>query len=109
MKKPIKISIIIPVFNEELYISDTIDSLLNQSTSYPFEIIIVDGISTDSTRQIVQSKINQNPVDKIKLIDNKNRIVSSGFNIGLSLGINPMLVLCIQFFVSLYIFILFFR
>jgi len=84
MKKPIKISIIIPVFNEELYISDTIDSLLNQSTSYPFEIIIVDGISTDSTRQIVQSKINQNPVDKIKLIDNKNRIVSSGFNIGLS-------------------------
>ena len=57
MIKSIKISIIIPVYNEGLYISDTVDSLLNQNTSYTHEIIIVDGMSTDGTRKIIKNKL----------------------------------------------------
>ena len=83
-EKNIKISIIIPVYNEELYISRTIDSLLNQTTTFSFEIIIVDGMSTDGTRKIIQNKIIQNPKISLKLFDNKKQIVSSGFNIGLT-------------------------
>lgn len=92
MIKSIKISIIIPVYNEGLYISDTVDSLLNQNTSYNHEIIIVDGMSTDGTRKIIQDKINRNPNKIIKLFDNKKRIVSSGFNIGLTNSVGDIII-----------------
>jgi glycosyltransferase involved in cell wall biosynthesis len=48
------ISVIMPVYNGEKYIRETIDSVLNQ-TYRNFEFIIVDDGSTDSTRQIVSS------------------------------------------------------
>jgi glycosyltransferase involved in cell wall biosynthesis len=47
-----KISVIVPVFNEEKYIEKCVESLLVQE--YPdFEIIIVDDGSTDNTLQIL--------------------------------------------------------
>lgn len=84
MIENIKISIILPVYNEKLYISRTIDSLLNQITSFSYEIIIVDGMSTDGTRKIIKNKISQSPKINIKLINNKKKFVSFGFNIGLT-------------------------
>jgi chlorobactene glucosyltransferase len=48
-----KVSIIVPVRNEEKYISKCLDSLLNQR--YPnFEIIVIDDSSSDGTWDIVQ-------------------------------------------------------
>ena len=48
-----KVSILIPLYNSELYISETIDSCLNQS--YPnIEIIIVDDGSTDNGLKIAR-------------------------------------------------------
>lgn len=84
MKDKSVISIIIPTFNEELYIANTIDSLIAQKTSYKFEIIIVDGMSNDDTRKIIKQKIIDYPQKNIIILDNKRKIVSSGFNIGLS-------------------------
>ncbi len=54
------ISIIIPVFNGELYLDDVIGSLLVQ-TLQPLEVIIVDDGSTDATRDIVTSYQQQFP------------------------------------------------
>ncbi len=48
------VSIIIPIRNEEAFISRTLDTVLNQD--YPhdlMEIIIADGMSTDKTRDII--------------------------------------------------------
>jgi len=53
MKKMPKISVLMPVFNEEQYLSEAIDSVLKQ-TMQDFEIIIVDDISTDNTIKIAQ-------------------------------------------------------
>lgn len=52
--KPI-VSIIIPVYNSEKWIKNTLESLLKQDCSHvPFEIICVDNNSTDSSLEILK-------------------------------------------------------
>jgi glycosyltransferase involved in cell wall biosynthesis len=56
-----KISIIIPTYNRGHYITETIDSFVNQNyPSADYEIIISDNNSTDDTESIIQSKIAEN-------------------------------------------------
>ncbi len=46
-----KVSIVIPAFNEEGYISEAVQAALNQD--YPdFEVIVVDNASTDATAAV---------------------------------------------------------
>lgn len=76
------LSIICPTFNEEKYISKTIHSFLKQKYhSFELEILICDGMSTDSTRSIVEELSKKNPL--IRLLDNPNRKTPFAFNIGL--------------------------
>ena len=51
--KPL-VSVIIPVFNLEIYLGEAIDSVLNQ-TCQDFEIILVDDGSADRSREIIES------------------------------------------------------
>jgi glycosyltransferase involved in cell wall biosynthesis len=53
-QKPLKISVVIPVHNEEKYIGACLDSLLKQSDPAD-EIIVVDNNSTDNTAKIVST------------------------------------------------------
>jgi glycosyltransferase involved in cell wall biosynthesis len=74
------ISILIPIRNETAYIQRCLEAVLFQD--YPhdrMEILIADGMSTDSTRQIIQSF--QNDHTQIKLFDNPGKIVPTGLNI----------------------------
>ena len=48
------ISVIIPVYNVQDYISDCLDSLLNQKTSFD-EIVIIDDGSTDESGAICEA------------------------------------------------------
>ena len=61
-----KVSIIIPTYNREEFITETIKSVLNQ-TYKDFEIIVVDDGSTDNTKQKLELFKS-----KIKLIEQKN-------------------------------------
>lgn len=76
------LSVIVPIYNEEKYIAKCIDSMLNQD--YPkedMEIILVDGMSKDKTREIVATYTESYPF--IRLIDNPNRIAPWAMNIGI--------------------------
>lgn len=54
MKKSSLISVIIPVYNRERYLAETIESVLSQ-TYRPIEIIVVDDGSTDGTADVAGS------------------------------------------------------
>lgn len=49
-----KLSIIIPAYNLEEYISSTLDSLLRINFSRNYEIIVVNDGSTDNTENIIK-------------------------------------------------------
>lgn len=49
-----KISVVMPVYNEENYLSASIESILNQ-TFTDFEFIIIDDGSTDDSAKIIKS------------------------------------------------------
>ena len=66
-----KISIIIPVYNQELYLKDCLDSVINQ-TLKDIEIICIDDCSTDNSLSILK-KYNQKD-NRIKIIAQKNNI-----------------------------------
>ncbi len=53
MKNP-KISVIIPIYNVEDYLEDTLHSLLNQSFIENMEILMIDDGSTDDSRYIIE-------------------------------------------------------
>ena len=82
MSKKTDISFILPIRNEELFIEQTIESIIKQNTDFEFEIIIADGQSTDYTKEIIEKLISN--YDNIILIDNPEKIVSTGFNLGLN-------------------------
>lgn len=47
------ISVCIPTFNQEKYIEKCLESILNQDIQVPYEIIVADDCSTDTTREIL--------------------------------------------------------
>lgn len=76
----IKVSIITPMHNDANFISETINSVLNQ-THTNFELLLIDDASSDNTIQIVQSFLNDK---RIKLICNeKNHGAAFSRNLGL--------------------------
>jgi succinoglycan biosynthesis protein ExoA len=74
------ISIVIPALNEESYIERALNSLVPKDNDFDYEIIVMDGGSTDTTIDIV-SELNKAD-SRIKLFHNEKRIQSSGVNIG---------------------------
>ncbi len=79
----ITLSVICPIYNEEKYIAQFLDSLLTQD--YPkddLEILLVDGMSKDRTREIVAEYTALYPF--IKLVDNPDKIVPYAMNIGIA-------------------------
>lgn len=76
------LSVIVPIYQEEKYISKCIDSMLSQD--YPkddLEIILVDGMSKDRTREIVANYTAKYPF--IRMIDNPERIAPCAMNRGI--------------------------
>lgn len=76
------VSVIMPVRNEKAYIERSLGAALGQD--YPadrLEILVVDGMSDDGTREYIRALQPAHP--NLRLIDNPRRIVAPGLNTGI--------------------------
>ena len=76
----IDISILMPVYNAEKYLNETIDTIKNQSFSN-WELIIVDDGSIDNSKEICTKLMNDDK--RIKYIFQENLGVSHTRNVAL--------------------------
>ena len=86
-----RVSVVIPTRNEEKYIADCLQSVLDGN--YPreqLEILVVDGTSTDNTRAIVTSFRSRYPF--IQLLDNPAGVVPHAMNIGIRAASGEIIV-----------------
>ncbi|MCI7337546.1 MAG: glycosyltransferase [Bacteroidales bacterium] len=67
------LSVCIRSYNQETFIADALDSVLMQKTNFPFEIIISDDCSTDST-PIILRKYQEQFSEKIRLLLSEKNI-----------------------------------
>ncbi len=75
-----KISVIIPAYNSEMFLAETVDSLLNQ-TLRDIQIIVVNDGSTDKTAEIIEEYAKKN--SNILSLYQKNSGVSAARNNGI--------------------------
>ncbi len=77
------ISIVLAIRNEDKYITKCLQSCYRQTIDCAlFEIIIVDGLSEDNTLEKVREFQISHPGLSITILENKNRLQASGWNIG---------------------------
>ncbi len=78
------VSIIVPVLNEERFIEACLRSLVDSAAGAEFEILVMDGGSTDRTAAIVRAVAVASPA--VKLHDNPGRLQSAAMNLGATLA-----------------------
>ena len=83
-----KVSVIVPVYNVEQYLSDCLESICRQ-TLKGIEIIVVNDGSTDNSLSIIKSF--QQKYSNIKLINKKNGGLSSARNAGIDMAVGEYL------------------
>ena len=76
-----KVSVVMPCYNEEKFIGKSIQSLVDDYFLKNCELIIVDGMSCDGTREVVQSFIKQGL--QMRLLQNKKKVQAYGLNLGI--------------------------
>lgn len=75
------VSVIMPVYNNEKFVSQAVQSVLNQTIS-DLELIIIDDGSTDGTRNVIESFSDE----RIKYHYQENAGPGAGRNNGMSLS-----------------------
>lgn len=78
-----KISIIVPVYNVELYINKCINTILNQ-TFKNFELILIDDGSTDNSGEICDEYLEID--ERVRVIHKENTGLSDARNVGINIA-----------------------
>jgi glycosyltransferase involved in cell wall biosynthesis len=87
-----RVSIVIPMRNEEKYIGDCLESLLVQDQNgETLEVIVVDGASEDSSREIVESMVPR--FTQLKLLQNPRRITPVSLNMGVKAAAGEVVII----------------
>lgn len=79
MRRDIKFSVVIPAYNAEKYIGETLDSVRSQ-TYRNYEVVITDDGSTDNTSETIENYFKNFPGTHYKLIKQKNKGIGGARN-----------------------------
>ncbi|HXD33611.1 MAG TPA: glycosyltransferase family 2 protein [Pyrinomonadaceae bacterium] len=77
------VSVVIPCLNEERFIGKALRNLADQYDSQRYEIIVVDGLSQDRTRDVIAEFCRERPDVPVTLIDNPARRIPAALNLGI--------------------------
>ncbi len=78
-EKPPKVSVCVITYNQEKYIRQCLQSIVDQKTDFYFEVIVGDDCSIDGTRAIIKEFTDKYP-EIIKPIYQEKNIGSGGYN-----------------------------
>jgi glycosyltransferase involved in cell wall biosynthesis len=87
------VSVIMPVRNEGAFIARSLGAVLAQD--YPAElmqVLVADGMSDDTTREIVEELAGAHPAHAVEIVDNPGGIVPTGFNAALARASGQVIV-----------------
>ena len=82
------ISVVVPAYNEERYITEALDAVLAQTLA-PLEVIVVDDGSTDATVAVVEAC-----GDRVRLVRQENRGRPGAFDTGFREAAGDFVALC---------------
>lgn len=88
------ISVCLPTYNAELYISKSLQSIIDQQTDFEYEIIISDDASTDNTIEKVRSILNESKFENFRLLESEQ-------NCGINSNLKKALTNCVGQFIAI--------
>jgi glycosyltransferase involved in cell wall biosynthesis len=78
------VSVVIPCYNEERFIGKALENLIDQYSAEDYEIVVVDGMSEDHTREVIAAFQQSHPDLSIRVVDNPARKIPHGLNLGIT-------------------------
>ncbi len=91
-KNNTKVSLIVPLYNEEQYIEGFIDSILAQEYDFnEIEILFIDGNSKDKTVKIINEKLKSSEIN-YKILNNSKKITPISLNMGIKEAQNDIII-----------------
>jgi cellulose synthase/poly-beta-1,6-N-acetylglucosamine synthase-like glycosyltransferase len=86
------VSVVIPCYNEERFIGKVLENLAAQYPPERYEIIVVDGMSTDGTRAAVAAFMRSHAEIFVRLVDNPARNIPTALNLGIEQARHEIIV-----------------
>jgi len=80
----LRLSILIVAYNAGKHLPALLQDMIEQT--YPRELrelLLIDGMSSDGTKSIMESFRRDNPEENVRIFENPKRILSAGWNIGI--------------------------
>lgn len=87
------VSVVVTAFNQENYISKTIESIISQKTSFQFEVVIGEDLSTDRTKEILQQFSKKYPHIRV-IFNEKNLGIVGNWNSTILKSYGKYIALC---------------
>ncbi|MGH9958146.1 MAG: glycosyltransferase family 2 protein, partial [Pyrinomonadaceae bacterium] len=81
---PETVSVVIPCYNEERFIGNALEQLAHQFEPERYEIIVVDGLSDDNSRAVIEDFRKRQPNLSVSLVENPARNIPTALNLGIA-------------------------
>lgn len=78
------VSVVIPCYNEERFIGNALEQLAHQFEHDRYEIIVVDGLSDDNSRAVIEDFKRRRPDISVSLVENPARNIPTALNLGIA-------------------------